>query len=98
MQLNEQVSSDLSLQPIRADQKIEVLLEQQDGEFVFALCYSTWTDGLGWCRQKTLRLQVDQLEDLQRALTVARHRVIRQRADAGEQVSTAQVIKFPSLA
>ena len=79
-------------------QRVEVTYEQQEGggECV-ALRYLTWTDGLGWCCQKTIRVGGEQLEELHRAVTVARHRYRRQRAEAGEPAATAQVIQLPSL-
>lgn len=61
------------------------------------LRYSTWTDGLGWCTQKTIQLDTEHLDELHRALTVARHRVKRQRAEAGGTNATAKVIQLPAL-
>ena len=80
------------------DKRIEVVIEQQKGAECVALRYSTWTEGLGWCGQKTIRLESDQLDDLHRALTVARQRLNRQRAEAGAQAMPAQVIQLPTLA
>ena len=80
------------------DRKIEVAFEQLGDAEVLALRYMTWTDGLGWCCQKTIRVQQDELDELQRALTVARHRARRRAADAGAPQTTAQVIQLPSLA
>ena len=88
------------LSPERAgkQQKVEVTFEQQEGggECV-ALRYLTWTEGLGWCCQKTIRVGGEQLDELHRAITVARHRARRQRAETGEQTTPAQVIQLPSL-
>jgi hypothetical protein len=81
-------------EPARKQQKVEVTLEQGEG---VALRYLTWTEGLGWCCQKTIRVEGDQLDELQRALTAARHRLRRQRAEAGEAQPPAQVIQFPTL-
>ncbi|HEX8473887.1 MAG TPA: hypothetical protein VF666_07625 [Pyrinomonadaceae bacterium] len=82
----------------RDEQRVEVVLEQHEGVERVALRCSTWTDGLGWCTQKTIRLDGDQLDDLQHAITVARHRLRRHRADAGHAPQTAQVIQLPTLA
>ncbi len=82
------------LQPARPGQKVELVFE--DGERLALRSY-TWTEGLGWCCQKTIRLDGEQLEDLHRAVTVARHRYRRQRAEAGEPSAPAQVIQLPSL-
>jgi hypothetical protein len=59
---------------------------------------STWTEGLGWCSQKTIRLDTEQLDDLHRALTVARHRINLQRVERGQAIESAQVIQLPTLA
>ena len=82
----------------REDRKVEVAFEQHEGAEVLALRYMTWTDGLGWCCQKTIRVEQDQLDELHRALTVARHRAKRRAAEAGAPQTPAQVIQFPSLA
>lgn len=88
------------LSPERAgkQQKVEVSFEQQEGGACVALRYLTWTDGLGWCCQKTIRVEEEQLDELHRAITAARHRAWRQRAEGGEPAAPAQVIQFPSLA
>ncbi|MGB7922909.1 MAG: hypothetical protein WCF57_06665 [Pyrinomonadaceae bacterium] len=74
------------------------MIENHAGAERVVLRHSTWTDGLGWCGQKTIRLDSDQIDDLHRALTVARHRINRQRAEAGQLREAAQVIQLPSLA
>jgi hypothetical protein len=80
-----------------ADKKIEVSFEQGEGAQV-ALRYMTWTDGLGWCCQKTIRVEQEQLDELHRALTVARHRARRKAAEDGATHTPAKVIQLPSLA
>ena len=77
-------------------QKIDVVMDASptgDGPLVLKL--STWTDGLGWCVQKTLSVEADQIDELQRTLTVARHRMNRKRGEAGQSVEMAQVIRLP---
>lgn len=85
------------LRSARPDQQVEVVFEPAEGEERVMLRYSTWTEGLGWCCQKTIRIEADQLDELHRALTVARHRRNRRRAEAGETSKPAQVIQLPSL-
>ena len=80
------------------DERIEVVLEDQAGVERVVLRHSTWTEGLGWCGQKTIRLDSDQIDDLHRALTVARHRLNRQRAEAGHLKESARIIQLPTLA
>jgi hypothetical protein len=77
--------------------KIEVVFEQGEGGEYVSLKYLTWTDGLGWCCQKTINVEEGQLDELHRALTVARHRASRRRADSGLPAQTAQVIQMPFL-
>lgn len=91
-------ASGLSPELAGKQQKVEVSFEQREGGACVALKYLTWTDGLGWCCQKTIRVEEEQLDELHRAITVARHRARRQRAEAGEPATPAQVIQFPSLA
>ena len=79
----------------REDHKVEVVIEGADR---VAVRYLTWTDGLGWCCQKTLRVDAEQLEELHRSLTVARHRLNRMRAEEGLTTEPAQVIQLPTLA
>ncbi len=86
------------LQSPRDDQRVEVYLEQHDGAERVMLRCSTWTEGLGWCSQKTIQLDGDQLDDLHRALTVARHRINLQRVESGQGIESAQVIQLPTLA
>ena len=87
-----------NLQSPCEDRRIEVSIESgNDGEQV-VLRYSTWTDGLGWCSQKTIRLDGENLDDLHRALTVARHRLNRRRAETGQPTETAKVIQLPTIA
>lgn len=85
------------LEAVGTKQKIEITFEQQEGGEYVALRYLTWTEGLGWCCQKTIRVGGEQLDELHRAITVARHRRNRQRAEAGEPTVSAQVIQLPSL-
>lgn len=82
--------------PIENDnQKIEVLL---DSENQVTLKLSTWTEGLGWCAQKTLSFDSDVLDDLQRALLVARNKINRERVESGEVFQPAKIIKLPFAA
>lgn len=85
------------LQSPAEDQRVEVLIEPCDGTEQVVLRYSTWTEGLGWCTQKTIRLDGEQLDDLHRALAVARQRINHRRAEAGT-FEGAQVIQLPTLA
>ena len=82
----------------RPDQQVEVVIEGPAGRERVALRFSTWADGLGWCTQKTIRLEADQLDELHRATTVARHRLARRRADDGQLRAPAQVIQLPTVA
>lgn len=88
----------LPLEATGTGQKVEVAYEPlEGGGECLVLRYLTWTEGLGWCCQKTIRVGAEQLDELHRAVTVARHRHRRQRAEAGEPSAPAQVIQLPSL-
>ena len=82
----------------RPDQQIEVVIEGAAGHEHVALRFSTWAEGLGWCTQKTIRLEAEQLDELHRATTVARHRLAHRRADSGQHREPAQVIQLPTVA
>ncbi|HEY0386656.1 MAG TPA: hypothetical protein VGC64_11620 [Pyrinomonadaceae bacterium] len=86
------------LQTPATDERVEVIIEEHEGNERVVLRQSTWTEGLGWCSQKTMRLDAVQLIELQRALTVARHRINRKQAASGQLRETAQVIQLPTLA
>jgi hypothetical protein len=80
----------------REDRQVEVILE--DNGASVALRLSTWTEGLGWCAQKTIRLDGEQLDDLHHAISVARHRLNRLRAEDGQFRPAAQVVQLPTVA
>ena len=81
------------LPSIHNDKKIEVSLE--NGEAVLKL--STWTEDLGWCCQKTMRLEAEMLDDLHHVITAARYKINQQKADNSE-FSSAKVLEFPTVA
>jgi len=76
------------LMPVEGDeQRIDISLE--NGQTVLKL--STWVDGLGWCCQKTMKIEAALLDDLHRAVATARCKV---RQEAGAPVQ-GKVIDFP---
>ena len=87
-----------TLNSSRPEQKIEVVMQTRGGEDCIALRLSTWTDGLGWCAQKTIELEPGQLDDLHRVVTVARRRLASKRAQADQPTAPAKVIYLPTVA
>ena len=87
-----------NLDAVREDKKVEVAYEQHEGVEVLALRYMTWTDGLGWCAQKTIELDPAQLDELHLAVTVARRRLASRRADTDQPFAPAKVIHLPTVA
>ena len=82
--------------PIENDnQKIEVQLNEENQ---ITLQLSTWTEGLGWCQQKTMSFDSDILDDLQRALIVARNKINRCPEESGGEVRSAKIIRLPFAA
>jgi hypothetical protein len=79
-------------------QRVEVSIEARGETEQVVLRYSTWTEGLGWCCQKTIRLDNDQLDDIHRALMLARQRIKRRQAEAGQVQESARVIQLPTIA
>jgi hypothetical protein len=86
-----------TLNSSRPEQKLEVVMRSRGGEDCVALRLSTWTDGLGWCAQKTIELEAEQLDDLHRAVTVARRRLAAKRAQADQPTAPAKVIHLPTV-
>ncbi len=78
------------------DRQVEVIIE--DGTNLVALRLSTWTEGLGWCTQKTIRLDGEQLDELHHAISVARHRLNRRRVEEGQFRPAAQIVQLPTIA
>ena len=77
------------------EKKLEVSL--QNDQAVIKL--STWNEDLGWCGQKTLSLDAEMLDDLQRVISAARIKLKRQSADRiheeTEENQAAKVLQFP---
>ena len=81
----------------REEQQVEVIIEDRVGASGIAIRLSTWTEGLGWRSQKTIRLDGEQLDDLHHAISVARHRLNRQRVEDGQFRPAAQIIQIPAI-
>ena len=89
-----QSNSAVNFLPIYTDEKkVEVSL--QDDQAVIKL--STWTDGLGWCGQKTMSLDAEMLDELHRVIAAARIRLNRQKSENQEEAEpvAARVLEFP---
>ena len=57
---------------------------------------SSWVEGLGWCGEKTMRLQADMLDEIHRVIGAARIRLRQKRLEAGEEVVDGKVLTFPA--
>lgn len=58
---------------------------------------SDWTEGLGWCTQKTLRVDLELLDEMHRLIAAARTRIRNSKIDSGEQIENAKVLQFPKF-
>ena len=87
-----------ALNSSRPEQKLEIVTQARDGQNSVVLRLSTWTDGLGWCAQKTIELEPSQLDELHLAVTVARRRLAAKRAEADQPPASAKVIRLPTIA
>ena len=76
------------------DRKVDVSLE--NGAAVIRL--STWEEGLGWCRQKTMALDAAMLDELHRVVSAARLKLRREAVETGEEIVPAKVLEFPKFA
>jgi hypothetical protein len=78
------------------ERRIDVSVES--GETVIQL--STWTDGLGWCTQKTMTLDAELLDELHRVVTAARVKTRSRKTDdsgVAGNINKGKLLAFPSL-
>lgn len=58
---------------------------------------STWTEGLGWCGQKTMPIEAGMIDEMHRLLGAARVRLAAKRAEVSpDESSRGSVIDFPA--
>jgi hypothetical protein len=84
----------LKFAPVFSDDK-RVDLSIDGGEATLQL--STYTEGLGWCTQKTMQLDPDLLDEVHRVITAARLKIRRDAAvDTDAETSgEAKILPFP---
>lgn len=90
------MSTNLAIQflPIFSDEKkVEVSLHEDQA----VIKLSTWTEGLGWCGQKTLSLDTEMLDELHRVISAARIKLHRQKAEDQEEIGKTKVLQFPKF-
>ncbi len=80
--------------PVFSDEKrIDLAIENCEA----VLQLSTWTEGLGWCTQKTMQLDADLLDEVHRVITAGRLKLKRTAAEAGTDYEPARVLQFPQF-
>jgi hypothetical protein len=58
---------------------------------------SSWIDGLGWCGEKTMRIDPELLDEMHRMIGAARIRVRQRRLDESDDgIADGKVLKFPA--
>lgn len=90
------MSTNLAVQflPIFSDEKkVDVSLVEDQA----VIKLSTWTEGLGWCGQKTLSLDAEMLDELHRVISAARIKLNRQKNENQEENVSTKVLQFPSF-
>ena len=88
----------LSASQHQLSDKIDVIYEPDAANPAVSLQYSTWTDDLGWCVQRTIPVNAALLDDLHRALSAARCKVKNAALkSADDERNTANVIAFPQF-
>ena len=75
------------------DKKVEVSLENDQA----VIKLSTWTEELGWCRQKTMSLDAEMLDELHRVISSARYRLNNRRDETEERAKPKNIISFPCV-
>ncbi len=81
------------LPSINNDKKVEVVIENDEA----VIKLSTFTENLGWCAQKTMRLDAELLDDLHHIIAAARYKLNSQKPKENSSALT-NVIAFPSVA
>jgi predicted DCC family thiol-disulfide oxidoreductase YuxK len=80
--------------PIVSDEKkIEVSLINDQA----IIKLSTWTEDLGWCRQKTLTIDAEMLDDLHRVIASARYKLNNKKSESKENFQIKKVLEFPKF-
>ena len=80
--------------PIVSDEKkIDVLISEDEA----IIKLSTWTEDLGWCGQKTIKVDADMLDDLHRVIASARYKLNRQKENTDQDDQTGKVLEFPNF-
>ncbi len=76
------------------DKKVELTLDGYQTE----IRLSTWTDGLGWCGQKTMSVDAEMLDEMFRLISAARTRLRNQRAAEPIPADSKTILQFPNFA
>lgn len=90
-----QNSTAFKFAPVFSEEK-RIDLSLQGSEATVQL--STWTEGLGWCAQKTMSLDAEMLDELHRVITAAKLKFRRDAIDGGEDILPAKILEFPKFA
>jgi hypothetical protein len=85
----------LKFAPVETGEKrIELSLEGDETVIKLA----SWVDGLGWCGEKTIRVEADMLDEMHRLIGAARIRVRSRQAENDPAAPVTQkVLNFPVI-
>ena len=78
---------------VSEEKKLEVSLIDDQAVIKF----STWTEDLGWCAQKTLSLDAGMLDDLHCVIASARYKLNSKKIEAAETNKASNVLEFPAF-
>ncbi len=76
------------------DKKVELTLDGDQTE----IRLSTWTDGLGWCGQKTMSVDAEMLDEMYLLISAARTRIRNERAAESIPADSKTILQFPNFA
>lgn len=80
--------------PVFSDEKrVDLLIDNGEAR----LQLSTWTEGLGWCTQKTMQLDAELLDEVHRVISAARLKIKRDRVDRDSDALPSKVLEFPKF-
>jgi hypothetical protein len=76
------------------DKKVELMLNGDQTEIKL----STWTEGIGWCGQKTMSLDADLLDEMHRLIVAARTRIRNKKTENSLPTESKTILQFPNVA
>ena len=78
---------------VGANKRVDLVLEGDQA----VIQLSTWSEGLGWCGQKTLSLDADMLDEMHKLISAARIRINGKKSLKTDIPQSHRILKFPNI-